>query len=120
MKATNGITMMFRVHGAEEIGGGFVVGLVLSAAPIHEEAVAETPKHSHDAHGLWFADPALVLQMRDVWVLVWRAVQTDFAGVQVEFPEEFAYPGDFIGLGVHDGAAQVVLVGHPLTDVSTE
>ena len=61
MEATDGITMMFGVHGAEEIGGSLVLGLVLSAAPMHEQAVAEAPKHSHDAHGLWFADPALIV-----------------------------------------------------------
>jgi hypothetical protein len=32
MEATDGITMMFGVHGAEELGGGLVPGLFLSAA----------------------------------------------------------------------------------------
>jgi len=62
--------MMFCVHGAEEIGGGFVLGLVLSAAPVHEQAVAEASKHAHDAHGLWFADTALVIPVGDVQPLV--------------------------------------------------
>jgi hypothetical protein len=70
MEATDGIAMMFGVHGTEEIGGGFVVGLVLTAAPMHEQAVTEAPKQSHDSHGLWFANPALVVQMRDVQSLV--------------------------------------------------
>jgi hypothetical protein len=46
MEATNGITMMFDVHGAEEIGGGFVLGLVLSAAPMPKQTVAEAPKQA--------------------------------------------------------------------------
>lgn len=62
--------MMFGVHGTEEIGGGFVLGLVLSAAPVHEQAVAKASKHARDAHGLWFTDPALVVLMRDVQALV--------------------------------------------------
>jgi hypothetical protein len=70
MEATDGITMMFGVHRAEEIGGGFVLGLILSAAPMHEEAVAEAPKHSHDPHGLWFADSAQVVEVRDIQSLV--------------------------------------------------
>ena len=70
MKATDGVTMMFGVHGAEEIGGGFVLGLFLSAAPMHKQAIAEAPKHPHDAHGLWFANPALVVPMRYVEALV--------------------------------------------------
>jgi len=65
--------MMFGVHGTEEIGGGFVLGLFLSAAPMQEQAVAEAPKHPHDPHGFWFADPALVVQMRDVQSLVQSA-----------------------------------------------
>ena len=62
--------MMFRVQGAEEVGGGFVSGLVLSAAPMHEQAVAQAPEHTHDPHRLWFADPALVVQMRHIQSLV--------------------------------------------------
>ena len=70
LEATNGITMMFGVHGAEKIGGGFVLGPFLSATPMHEQTVAEAPKHPHDPHGFWSADAALVVQMRDVQALV--------------------------------------------------
>jgi hypothetical protein len=52
MEATDGIAMMFGVHGVEEIGGGFVPGLLLSAAPMHKQTDAEAPKHPHDPHGL--------------------------------------------------------------------
>ena len=52
MNGADGITMMFCVHGGEEIGGGFVVGLLLLAAPMHEEAVAEPAKHPNDVHGM--------------------------------------------------------------------
>ena len=73
MEATNGVTMMLGVHGAEKVGGGFVLGFILSAAPMHEQAVGEAPKHAHDAHGLGLADPALVVQVRDIQSLVQAA-----------------------------------------------
>lgn len=73
MEATNGITMMFGVHGGEKVSGGFVLGLCLSAAPMHEQTIAEAPEHSDHPHGLWLPDPALVVQMRDVQPLVQSA-----------------------------------------------
>lgn len=45
-------------------------------------------------------------------VLGVQGVEADFAPVQIEFLEPLARDGDFIGLGVHQGAAQVVLAGH--------
>jgi hypothetical protein len=48
-----------------------------------------------------------------------EGVQTDFAPVPAELFEELARPGDFVGLGVHDGVAQVVWLG-TVTAVSTE
>ena len=88
--------MMYGVHGAEEIGGGFVLGLILSAAPMPEQAVAEAPKHSHDAHGFWFADSALVVQMRDVQSLVQSAREE---------------PLGFVGLGVKIAAHPAKPIG---------
>ena len=45
-------------------------------------------------------------------VLGVEGVQADFAPVQVEFLEQLPGDGDFVGLGVHDGAAQIMLAGH--------
>src|ERR1017187_8811234 len=73
MEAANGIAMMFGVHGAEEVGGGFVLGPSVLAAPMHEQTVAEAPKHSHHPHGLGLAHPALVVQVRHVQALVQAA-----------------------------------------------
>jgi hypothetical protein len=84
MEAADGITMMFGVHGAEKVGGGFVLGLFLSAAPMHEQTVAEAPKHPHHPHGLWFTDPALVVQMRYVQSLVQSAFDTPGCPVVLE------------------------------------
>src|ERR1017187_1032121 len=42
-------------------------------------------------------------------VLGMEGVQTDFAAVQVQFMEQLPGDGDFVGLGVHDSAAQVML-----------
>ena len=61
---------MFGVHGGEKVGGGFVLGLLLSAAPMHEQAVGEAAKQAHHAHGFGFADSALVVEVRDVQSLV--------------------------------------------------
>ena len=58
--------MMFGVRGAEEIGGGFMSGLFLAAAPVHEEAVAEAAEHPHHPHGLGFEVPAKVVPVPDV------------------------------------------------------
>src|SRR5436190_10309688 len=45
-------------------------------------------------------------------VLSMEGVQTDFASVEVELLEECACDGDFVGFGVHHGAAQIILAGH--------
>jgi len=45
-------------------------------------------------------------------VLGVEGIQTDFAPVQIELLEEFAGHGNFVGFGVHDRAAQVMLAGH--------
>src|SRR5919108_743596 len=45
-------------------------------------------------------------------VLSVQGVEADFASVQVELFEELAGDGDFVGLGVHQCAAQVMLAGH--------
>lgn len=58
--------MMFGIHGGEKVGGGFVLGLFLAAAPVNEETVAEAPQQAHHAHGLGQAHPALVVQVADV------------------------------------------------------
>ena len=62
--------MMLGVHGGEKVGGGFVLGFGLSAAPMHEQAVAEAPEHSHHPHGMGQAHPALIVQVGDIQALV--------------------------------------------------
>jgi hypothetical protein len=84
MEATNGLTMMFGVPGAEEIGGDFELGLDLSVAPMHKQTVAEAPKHPHDPHGFGFAEAALVVQRREVQSLVQSAF--DASGGPVVLP----------------------------------
>jgi len=66
VEATDGIAMMFGVHGGEEIGGGLVLGHGLASAPVHEKTVAEAAQHAHHPHGLGQAHTALVIQMADV------------------------------------------------------
>lgn len=73
MEAAKGITMMFGVHGAEEVGGGFVVGLLLAAAPFHKQAVAEAAKEAHHAQGFGPAHPARIIPVGDVQALVQAA-----------------------------------------------
>jgi hypothetical protein len=65
--------MMFSVHGAEEIRGGFVAGLFLPGAPFHKQAVADSPKQAHQAHGFGKAHAAQVVPVRDVQALVQAA-----------------------------------------------
>jgi hypothetical protein len=57
MEASNGIAMMFGVHGAEEVSRGLGLGVFLLATPMHEQTVAEPPKHPHHPHGLGLAHP---------------------------------------------------------------
>ena len=61
--------MMFGIHGAEKVGGGFVPGLFLAAAPVQEEAGADPPEHSDDPHGLGQAQAAWVVAVGDVQAL---------------------------------------------------
>ena len=70
MNGADGVTMMFCVHGGEEIGGGFVVGLLLLAAPMHEQAVGEPAKHPDDVHGMGLADAAQVVEVGDIQALM--------------------------------------------------
>ena len=84
LEAANGIAMMFGVHGAEEIGGGFVMGFVLAGAPVHEQTVAETAKHSHHAHGLGLAHAALVVEVGDIQSLVQAALNAPSRAVVLE------------------------------------
>jgi hypothetical protein len=58
--------MMFGVHSTEEVGGGFVLGFGLLAAPVHEQTVAEATQHSHYMHRFGQAHTALVVQMADI------------------------------------------------------
>ena len=73
LEAADGIAMMFGVHGGKEVGGGFVPGFLLPAAPMHEEAIAEATEHANDPHGLGQAHAALVVAVGDVQALVQAA-----------------------------------------------
>jgi hypothetical protein len=66
MEATDGIAMMFGVHSGEAIGGGFVFGFGLAAAPMQEETITEAAQRAHHAQGPGQAHAALVIQMADV------------------------------------------------------
>src|SRR2546426_10031113 len=66
VEATDSIAMMFGVHCGEKVSCGFVLGLFLPTAPVHEETVAEASQHAHDAHGFGQAHTALVVQMAEV------------------------------------------------------
>jgi hypothetical protein len=66
VEATEGIAMMFGIPGGKEVGGGFVLGLVLPAAPVPEEALTERANHSRHTHGFGLAHAAVVVQMADV------------------------------------------------------
>jgi hypothetical protein len=73
MKAADSIVMMFGVHGAEKVGGGFLVGFVLAAAPMNAEAVAEATEQADDAHRFGFAHSAEIIEVGDVESLVQAA-----------------------------------------------
>ena len=57
---------VFGGHGGGEVGGGFVVGFWLMAAPVHAEAVGQAGEDAVDPHGIARAQPALVVAARDV------------------------------------------------------
>ena len=56
-----GAAGMFGGHVGGEVGGGFVVGFGLMAAPLHEEAVGQPGEDAVDPHGVAGAQPALVV-----------------------------------------------------------
>ena len=62
--------MMFSIHGAEKIGGRFILRFGLLGSPVHEEAVAEAAKHTHDSHGAWLSHSALIVQVGNIQPLV--------------------------------------------------
>ena len=70
MEGTDGITMMFGIHGGEEISRSFVAGVFLPAAPVDEQAVAEAAKHADDAHGMGLAHPAEIVEVGDIQALM--------------------------------------------------
>ena len=80
MEAANGMAMMFGVHGAEKIGGGFVLWFLLPAAPFHKQTVADSPKHAHQSHRLGQPHSAPVIPVRDVQALVQAAFHCPTAG----------------------------------------
>ena len=41
-----------------------------------------------------------------------QGIQRNEAASEVQILKEFADDGDLVGLGIHDGAAQVILAGH--------
>ena len=84
MDGADGITMMFGVHGAEKIAGGFVAGLFLPAAPVHEQTVAKAPKHADDAHGMGLAHPAKIVQMGDIQTLMQAGFDAPGGAIELE------------------------------------
>ena len=49
-KGTEGITVVFGVHGSQEVGGAFVVGFGLLSTPVHIQTVAKAAEHAHDPY----------------------------------------------------------------------
>ncbi len=84
MKAANGRAMMFGIHGAEEVSGGFVFGLFLSAAPMHKQAVAQTAEHSDHPHGAGQTHAALIIQVGDIQPLVQAAFDAPGGAIILE------------------------------------
>ena len=84
MEAGDGVAMMFGVHGGEEVGGGFMFGFLLPAAPVHEEAVAGATEPADDPHGLREAHAAVIVAVGDIQALVEAAF--DAPGGPVAFP----------------------------------
>jgi hypothetical protein len=84
MEATDGIAMMVGVHGSEEVRGGFVVGLGLMAAPVHEQAVAEAAKHADYQHGMRPTDPAEVVVMGDIEALMQARFDAPGGAIEAE------------------------------------
>ena len=104
--------MMFGIHGGEEVGGGFVVRLLLEAAPMSTETVAKTAKHSDYAHGFGFANAAKVIQVGDVESLMQAAFDAPGRAIPFEplggaefFGREAGDQGHGFGLVVAQVAA---------------
>src|SRR5665213_1373334 len=84
LEATDGIAMMIGVHVGEKVGGGFVVGFGLLAAPVHEEAVAETTKHANDQHGMGPTDAAEVVVRGDIEALMQAGFDPPGGAIEAE------------------------------------
>lgn len=77
---------MFLTHGAVKVGGGklFGVQFSLTGTPVHEEAVAQSPEHAHDPHGLRMLDTAAVVVVRDVEALMQTAFDAPACAIQFQ------------------------------------
>jgi hypothetical protein len=113
MDGTDGITMMFGIHGGEEIGGGFVAGLFLLAAPVDEQAVAEAAKHSDDAHGMGLAHPAEIVEVGDIQALMQASFDAPGRAIELEpllgvefFRGQAGHQGNGFGAVVAEVAAE--------------
>lgn len=65
--------MMSGVHGGKGGRGGFVPGLLLPAARMHEAAIAEATEPANDPHGSGPAPAALLVAVGDLQALVQAA-----------------------------------------------
>ena len=76
--------MMLGIHGAEEVGGGFMFGFILLVAPMAEQTVAQASKRAHDPHGLGLADPAEVFEMGNIQALMEAAFDAPGGAIELE------------------------------------
>jgi len=61
---------MLLAHGGLEVGGGQIFRMGLMRAPLHEEAVADTPEQTGHEHGVRMANAATIIVMGNVQTLV--------------------------------------------------
>ena len=85
--------MVLCVHGAKEVGGGFVVWARLLADPVEAEAVAQASEHSHEEHRTGVAHAAEVVEVADVEPLVKAAFYAPRSAVELEPAEGVEFLG---------------------------
>ena len=107
LQATYGVAMMFGIHGAEKVGGGFVMWLFLATTPVLAQAVAEAAEHTHDQHRMGQAHPTKVVVMGHIQALVQPAFDAPRGAVVLEPLGGVEFFGRQAGDQGHDFRAMV-------------
>jgi len=111
-QAQGGPTLIL-AHGCLEVGGCQILRMGLMRAPLHEEAVADTPEQTGHKHGVRMANPATIIVLGNVQTLV----QAVFDAAKTRPVKLQPLPGvELLGFGAGNEANVFVFAALGLTE----